>query len=85
MLFEHEIDTKESFQGSGYVFTTIVLRKIKTRTNLKKALLTYLHMVLAILKDFVSNIKNLHYSLPKKRGGQRPFGIFSENSSDLEA
>ena len=44
--------------------------------NLKKALLTYLHMVPAILEDFVSNIKNLQYNLPKKRGGQRPFGIF---------
>ena len=38
-LFEHEFDTKESFQGSGYAFSTIVLRKIKTRHTLKKALL----------------------------------------------
>ena len=26
---EHEIDTKGSFQGSGYVCATIVMRKIK--------------------------------------------------------
>ena len=38
MLFEHEIDTKEYFQGSGCVVSTIVLRKIKTRHTLKKAL-----------------------------------------------
>ena len=31
-LFEHEIDTKESFQGLGYVFSTIVLRKSKQDT-----------------------------------------------------
>ena len=30
-LFEHEIDTKESLQGSGNVFSTILLRNIKTR------------------------------------------------------
>ena len=35
-LFEHEIDTIGSFQGSGYVFAKFVLRKIKTRPTLKK-------------------------------------------------
>ena len=35
LLFEHGIDTKESFQGSAYVFSTIVLRKIKSRHTFK--------------------------------------------------
>ena len=38
-FFYHEIDTKESFQGSGYVIFDNCIKKFKIRHTLKKALL----------------------------------------------
>ena len=50
-------------------FSTIVLRKIKTKHSLKNAHHTYLHMVRAIFEGFVSIAKNLQCNFPRGRRG----------------
>ena len=51
-------------------FTTVVMKHIKTTHTLKKALHTYLHMVLAIFEGFVCIVKNLQYNFPRGERGR---------------
>ena len=61
-------------------FSTIVLRKIKTRQPLKKAcacISYYLALIPPCINATISIRKNQQYDFPKMRGGgRRPFGFF---------
>jgi len=71
------------------MFSTIVLRNIKTKHGLKKALLNpytiWPSYLLAYMQPYL--MKNLQYNFPKMRGGGGSNAIwnFSKNSSDLVA
>ena len=66
-----ELIRNSNFRVQGMFFSTIVLRKIKTRHTLKKALLNpyiyYLAIIPPRIHAIISVIKNLQYNFPKMR------------------
>ena len=71
---------QNKFQGSGYVFSTFVLRKNQNKTHFEEGTsesLYYLAIMPPRIYATISIVKNLQHNFPKMRGGgQRPFGIF---------
>ena len=75
-----ELIQKSNFRIHGMFFSTIVLRKIKTRHTLKKACIScYLAIITPRIYATKSVIKKIVSKFSKNEGegrGQRPYEIF---------